>query len=60
MVKFFVVTLLATALAFAAPVGSIKGYVQEATGAFVTNASIDLQNELTNQTSKTPRASRLI
>jgi len=53
MVKFFVVTLLATAPALAAPVGSIKGYVQDATGAFVTNASIDLQNELTNQTSKT-------
>jgi len=35
------------------PVGSIKGYVRDASGAVVPNASIELKNELTNVTHKT-------
>src|SRR6266853_6058570 len=37
----------------AAPVGSVQGYVRDASGAIVPNASIELKNELTNATLET-------
>jgi hypothetical protein len=45
--------LSAAATSFAAPVGSIKGYVRDATGAFVPNATITLNSELTGVSAKT-------
>src|SRR4051794_34518338 len=48
-----VATLWTAALVSAAPVGSIKGYIQDPSGASVMNASVELKNELTNQTQKT-------
>src|SRR5947209_7468103 len=55
MTKFLaaVVGLCLSATLWAAPVGSIKGYVQDPSGAAVPNASIQLKNELTNQTAAT-------
>ena len=41
--------LSVAATSFAAPVGSIKGYVRDATGAFVPSVSITLENELTRE-----------
>jgi hypothetical protein len=38
---------------WAAPVGSIKGYVRDSSGAVVPSATIELKNELTNVTQKT-------
>jgi hypothetical protein len=47
------VCLCAAGTLSAAPVGSVKGYVRDASGAVVPNASIDLKNELTNATLET-------
>jgi len=47
-----VLFLSAAATCFAAPVGSIKGYVRDATGAFVPNATITLENQLTKVSAK--------
>jgi hypothetical protein len=54
MVKFLVaIATLWGTLASAAPLGSIKGYVRDPSSAFVAHASIELKNQLTNQTRKT-------
>ena len=42
--------LLAIGILPAAPVGSIKGYIRDATGAPVPNASVQVKNEQTNVT----------
>src|SRR5215472_8921920 len=44
--------LSAAATSFAAPVGSIKGYVRDTTGAFVPDATITLENQLTKVSAK--------
>ena len=54
--RYFYKTLLLTLLAvsaWAAPVGSIKGYVRDASGAIVPNATVMLSNEQTGVPQKT-------
>jgi hypothetical protein len=50
--SFWGVLFLSAVSCLAAPVGSIKGYVRDATGAFVPNATITLENQLTQATVK--------
>jgi hypothetical protein len=49
---FWGVLFLSAVTCLAAPVGSIKGYVRDATGAFVPNTTITLENQLTKTVSK--------
>src|SRR5690348_5890547 len=46
-------SICATFTLSGAPVGSIKGYVRDASGAVVPNVSLSLQNESTNVSLKT-------
>jgi hypothetical protein len=49
--------VLAGGACIAAPVGSIKGYIRDATGAVVPNATITLENQLTRVLAKTKSGS---
>lgn len=44
--------ILASTALFAAPVGAIKGYVKDASGAVIPNCAIELRNLTTNTTTK--------